>query len=160
MLRGLVAVAGVLIFSNAFASEFKIVSEQRIYTKAGVLMPDELLTVSEYSLKSSSRSSFDLVIRNKIVTKTGEVFVDQVSRPTQYSPEQVRSLSSIYSLCSVFKGELETITVKAGTFKACKRQLGDATLWSAEGFPFEIKSVIPIATGVMIREATEVTILP
>ena len=159
MLKYTIAALGLVLSATAFASEFKIISEQKFYSPDGVQKFDGTYTYSQYSLKNKGRSPFKLVMREKILSSSGKVVVDVSHDGGEFSTEQVKHLGSIYSLCAAFNGQIETLTVKAGTFQTCKRTLGDFTEWHAEGFPFSVKRVHQNLGGLAILEAVEVKVV-
>jgi hypothetical protein len=158
MLKFSISIIGLILSTTSFAAEFKVVSEQKYYSQDGVQKFDGTYSYSQYSLKSKDDSSYKFLIKEKILSSTGKVLVDVSHDGGDLSAKEVQALGSIYSLCSVFNGQIESLTIKAGTFQTCKRTMGEFIEWYTEGFPFAVKRTHQDVDGLAVLEAIEVKI--
>lgn len=160
MKKYIIVLVSVLVSFSSLAAEFKIVKEQKFYNLDGSQKFLGIYFVSEYLIKSKTDSEYSFTMKRTALEASGKEVFSTSHNGSDLSAETVKSLKNFASLCSnpYINGQLEELTIKAGTFQTCKRTMGDFTLWYIDGFPLEIKQVHKDAEGTSIEEALVVEI--
>ena len=155
----------VLGSGSALALEYKIVKTKSHYNLDGTSKHPLASIVDEYSLISNSHNKYNFNIKNTISVLNAKPLVTFSENESHFTSEEVQNLSSSFGQCSVPElsyppepGKIETITIKAGMFVACKRVRGNFTVWTVDNFPFEVKIFYQDESTIAIYEASEVVI--
>lgn len=151
---------GFFLTATSFAAKFEVSSEQRVYNIDGSPKPDSVYVLRYEALQSNGENSYQIVLKTKAVTAQGKVLRDTAYDQSDFSSEKVQHLGNIFSLCANFKGEIEALTIKAGSFQACKQSQGPVTEWYIEGVPFSVKRAHRMSDRVSITEAVEIKVAP
>jgi hypothetical protein len=156
----LILLAFTLIFSNiAFAESYEILKEVKFYLADGTeKIPNYNLTIRASYTATTDLSKFNFFVEQTHYTVAGPIVFGPSSDPIQVDAKSIDTMKNLFSICQILKGEIENITIKAGSFQACKMTYGSGSLaeWFIDGFPFSVKSSIQNPDGTSTEEALEI----
>ncbi len=141
----------------AFAESYEILKEVKFYLADGTeKIPNYNLTIRASYTATTDPSKFNFSVVQTHYTVAGPIVLGPSSDPIQVDKESINSIKNLFSVCQILNGEIENITIKAGSFQACKITFGAVSEWFIDGFPFWVKSQLQKPDGTSTEEAIEI----